>query len=294
MSRKVRPKTRYLAIAAVLFVILGAAPMFFLGAKVRIDTEKMKLRSIEDVSQEYWDRLAEKRIFFGHHSVGSNIIGGINDVIKERDHIKLNILRTKNPADFDQPIFAHSSVGRNTEPDSKIADFRAMMDSGLGEKVDIAFFKLCFVDIRRDARPQQILDRYKALIDDLQTRYPQTRFLYVTTPLTSPPRAMKGRLKEYAKLLLGRPRTGDLEANALRQRYNTLLKNTYPGADDVFDLALIESINSSGLRCYSDEGAERVFVLAPEYTEDGGHLNDQGSRKVAEQLLITLAEVANK
>ena len=34
--------------------------------------------------------------------------------------------------------------------------------------------------------------------------------------------------------------------------------------------------------------------MVPEYTEDGGHFNDQGKKKVAEQLLIILAEVANK
>jgi hypothetical protein len=33
--------------------------------------------------------------------------------------------------------------------------------------------------------------------------------------------------------------------------------------------------------------------MAPEYTEDGGHLNRLGGKRAAEQLLITLAEMAN-
>ena len=35
---------------------------------------------------------------------------------------------------------------------------------------------------------------------------------------------------------------------------------------------------------------ERVSVMVPEYTDDSGHLNDKGRKKVAEQLLIILAE----
>jgi len=291
---KARLKIRHIVIAAVFLLIVGASPMFFLGTRVKIDTEKITLRSIDDVPKEYWIKLAEKRIFFGHKSVGANIVDGINNVIKQHDYIKLNIIETSNPADFRQPIFAHSSVGRNTEPDSKIESFRDIMNSGVGEKVDIAFFKFCFVDVRRDAKPREILDDYKALMQDMEGRYPQTRFLHVTIPLTSGPRGVKGRSKEYVKLLIGRPRTGDLDANAMRQNYNTLLNDAYSETRDVFDLALIESVNPSGLGCYSDKGTQKVPVLAPEYTEDGGHLNDQGSRKVAEQLLITLAEVANK
>jgi lysophospholipase L1-like esterase len=34
--------------------------------------------------------------------------------------------------------------------------------------------------------------------------------------------------------------------------------------------------------------------MVPEYTDDGGHLNEKGRKRVAEQMLIILAEVANK
>jgi len=58
-------------------------------------------------------------------------------------------------------------------------------------------------------------------------------------------------------------------------------------------LALIESVNPDGFRCYAAEGTEKVNVMASEYTEDSGHLNSRGRRKVAEQLLIILAEMAS-
>ncbi len=284
----------YIFIAVAVVLTIGVTTMFCTRIKTKEETDRIMLPSIDDVPHEYWVKLAEKKIFFGHQSVGSNIIEGINDIINEREYIKLNIVRTDNPTDFDQPIFAHSSIGRNTEPASKIKSFRDIMDAGIGEKVDIAFFKFCFVDIMRDSDPREILDSYNTLIEDLKGRYPQTRFLHVTVPVCSVPRGVKRPLKEFVKLLIGRPRVMTLDDNIMRQHYNTLLKDAYSQTEHVFDLALIESVNLGGFRCYATKGAEKVFVMVPEYTDDGGHLNDQGRMKIAEQLLIILAEVANK
>ena len=268
--------------------------MFLTRIKVKTDTNKMTLPSIDDVPKECWAKLAEKRIFFGHKSVGSNIIQGINDIIDEREYIRLNIVQTDNCKDFDQPIFAHSSVGRNTEPASKIKSFRSIIDAGIGKKVDIAFFKFCFVDIARDSDPREILDSYRALIEDMKVRYPQTTFLHVTVPVCSVPRGVKRPLKECVKLLTGRRRIMTLDDNIMRQHYNALLSDAYSQTEHVFDLALIESVNPDGFKCYATKGAKKVSVMVPEYTYDGGHLNEQGRKRVAEQLLIILAEVANK
>ena len=289
-------KANHVFITVVLVFVLtaGALTMFLTSIKVKTDTNKMTLPSIDDVPKECWAKLAEKRIFFGHKSVGSNIIEGINDIIDEREYIRLNIVQTDNCKDFDQPIFAHSSVGRNTEPASKMKSFRSIMDAGIGKKVDIAFFKFCFVDITRDSDPREILDNYRALMEDMKVRYPQARFLHATVPLCSVPRGVKRPLKECAKLLIGRPRIMTLDDNIMRQRYNTLLRDAYSQTQHVFDLALIESVNPDGFRCYATKGTEKVFVMVPEYTDDGGHLNEEGRKKIAEQLLIILAEVANK
>lgn len=46
-----------------------------------------------------------------------------------------------------------------------------------------------------------------------------------------------------------------------------------------FDLALIESVNPDGFRCYAAKGTEKVNVMASEYTEDGGHLNSWAEKK---------------
>jgi len=287
---KVKVHHTFIAVAVVL--IAGALTMFFMKIKVKTDTNKITLPSIDDVPKEYWAKLAEKKLFFGHKSVGYNIIDGIKDIINEHDNIKLKIVETHEAVEFDQPIFAHSQVGRNTEPASKIKSFRSIMDAGVGDKVDVAFFKFCYVDVMRDSDPQRIFDSYSTAVEDSKVRYPGTKFLHVTVPVCSAPRGAKKSLQQSVKLLIGRP--GVLDDNIMRQRYNTLLRDTYSQKEPVFDLALIESVNPDGFRCYANKGAEKVFLLVPEYTEDGGHLNKQGRKRVAEQLLIILADIAGK
>jgi hypothetical protein len=285
-------KKRYLFISVIALSIIGVLTMFVTKIKTRTDTNKTTLPSIDDVPREYWAKLAEKKIFFGHKSVGYNIMDGIADVMNERDYIKLNVVEGCEPTTFDLPVFAHSQVGKNTDPISKIRSFMNIMDAGAGGKVDMAFFKFCYVDIMRDSDPQEIMDDYRAALEELKNRYPETKFLHITVPIRSVPKGLKRNLKQSVKLLLGIP--GALDDNMMRQRYNKLLRDAYSKTEPFFDLALIESVNPDGLRCYAARGTEKVNVMAPEYTDDGGHLNIQGRRKVAEQLLIILAEMASR
>jgi len=260
--------------------------------KTRTDSTKITLPSIDDVPAEHWAKLANKKIFFGHQSVGYNIIDGISDILNERDYIKLNIIEARETSAFDKPVFAHSQVGMNTKPFSKIKRFVEIMDSGVGDKVDIAFFKFCYVDIMRDSNPREIFDSYSAALKELKVRYPETQFLHITVPIRSVPKGIKRNLKQSVKLLIGKP--GFFEDNIMRRSYNELLKDAYSKTEALFDLAMIESVNTSGFRCHAIKGAEKVWVMAPEYTDDGGHLNSLGRRKVAEQLLIILSETAGR
>lgn len=260
------------------------------GIKTRTEPNKTILKSIDDVPLEFWAKLTEKKIFFGHQSVGYNIMDGIADVISEREYIKLNIIETREPSGFDQSVFAHSQVGMNTKPFSKIERFVETMESGVGRKVDIAFFKFCYIDIMRNTDPQRVFDEYRAAMGKLSDKYPDVKFLHLTVPIRSVPKQPKRYLKQTIKLLIGKP--GYLEDNMMRMRYNELLKDAYWHTGLHFDLAFIESVNSSGYECYGIKGEERVTLMAPEYTEDGGHLNSSGRRKVAEQLLICLADIA--
>ena len=259
---------------------------------MRTTRERIILPSIDNVPAEYWRRLSRKKIFFGHQSVGYNIIDGIKDIMQEHPEIKLNIVETNKAADFDHPVFAHATVGTNTRPLSKITAFEQIMSDGIGDKVDIAFFKFCYIDIMDDSDPRAIFDKYADTLAQLKARYPHVQFLHVTAPVRSTPRQTKRKLKHLAKALLGRPTT--LHRNAKRQQYNALLRKSYAGSEPLFDLAGAECVNPQGFMLYALKNGQQVFFMAPQYTYDSGHLNRLGRKKVAEQLLITLAEVAGR
>jgi hypothetical protein len=69
------------------------------------------------------------------------------------------------------------------------------------------------------------------------------------------------------------------------------MREAYAGRAPVFDLAVLESTRPDGSRVSYTQGADTVYTLAPEYTNDGGHLNEAAKRMVAEQLLIFLARL---
>jgi len=239
------------------------------------------------VPAESWQKLAQKRIYFGHQSVGFNIMAGVEDVLKENSRLMLSVVETCNPADFNRSLFAHSRVGKNHEPLSKIKGFATLMENGLGEKSDIAFFKFCNVDINSKTDVKALFNEYSKALASLKAKYPKAVFVHMTSPV----RIVQTGIKVPLKKLLGKPIDG-YDDNAKREEYNELMRKAYAVKEPLFDLAMIESTLPDGSRTtFTKEGREYAY-LAPEYTKDGGHLNEKGRKIVGEQLLIFLASLS--
>ena len=132
-----------------------------------------------DNSKQQLDQLAGKKIYFGHQSVGFNIIDGIKDILSRNSGLKLNIKETRDLRDFSAPIFAHSVIGRNREPVSKIEDFKKILESGIGDKVDIAFFKFCFVDVIANTDIDNLFKYYVSTVSALEAEYPKVKIVGV-------------------------------------------------------------------------------------------------------------------
>ena len=92
------------------------------------------------------------------------------------------------------------------------------------------------------------------------------------------------------KSLLGRP-LGGVAENARREAYNALLRQAYQGREPVFDLARVESTRPGGGAVTASWDGRPVAALAPELTDDGGHLNAEGRRRAARALLDVLAAI---
>ena len=243
---------------------------------------------IKNVPEAGWINLAGKKIYFGHMSVGNNMVEGVHDLAKEYPFIRLNIVETNSPSSLDQPVFAHSPIGKNQDPKSKIDDFVHLMDSGLGNMADIAFFKFCYIDILSATDADEVFNRYKNAMEMLKKKYPKVTFVHVTAPL----RLVQTGVLVPIKKIIGRP-VGGYADNIKRSRFNELLRQEYKGKEPVFDLARIESTYPDGRRFEFDSGGKSYESFVADYTSDGGHLNETGRKIVAAQLLVFLAKLSN-
>ena len=89
-----------------------------------------------------------------------------------------------------------------------------------------------------------------------------------------------------------KPDNDDLD-NIKRNELNRLIVQEYGGKEPLFDIALIESTLPDGRRTIFSADGKDYYYLSDEYTNDGGHLNEQAQKYVAEQLLITMSRLEN-
>jgi hypothetical protein len=253
-------------------------------------TAKTTLPSLTSVPAETWQKLSQKKIYFGHQSVGNNIVDGIKEIMKDNPQIKLNIVETDSPQNFNTPIFAHSPIGKNTDPASKSLDFSEKMANGLGSKLDIAFFKFCYIDIIASTDAKKVFTGYQNNLAQTKKEFPNLTIIHVTAPLRV---IQADGPRTWIKKLLGRP-IGGYSDNIKREQFNNLLRSEYEGREPFFDLAAIESANPDGSRLSFTQNGKTGYALVPAYTNDGGHLNETGRRLVAEQFLILLANIASR
>lgn len=243
-----------------------------------------KIPSLNEISGEEWTRLGTRRIFFGHQSVGANLLEGVKDVITRNPQIPLVTANLSDGVELNGPALYHARIGRNGTPESKLAEF-ANIVSGTPHAFDVALMKYCYVDIMPDTDPAVLFREYRDRMTRLREEWPELTIVHVTLPLL----ADTGTLR-YAYARLRRLPTVR-EVNLVREQYSQLIRSTYGGREPLFDLAHLESSRTDGTRAVVRHGMGSVPVLASEWTYDGGHLNAAGRLWMAEMLLATLAKL---
>jgi hypothetical protein len=231
------------------------------------------------------ERLATRRIYFGHQSVGHNLVDGLKAVLAERPGVALRVVETRAPAALVPGTFGHSENGRNQEPETKIRDFtETILKGGVGDAVDVAFFKFCYVDVTARTDVTRLFQEYRRALMELKVARPNVRFVHVTVPLS----VVATGPKEWLRGLLGK-RTWGADANVARERFNALLRREYGGKEPLFDLAAVESTRPDGtVQAFKLDGRMNPSLYAG-YSSDGSHLNDVGARWAAAHLLAFLA-----
>lgn len=271
----------YLAIASVV-----ASSFILSGCSREAIATNMTVSKLSPVSVQDLQAVSKKKIFFGHQSVGYNIVEGVGDVFKQHPAIVMNIKESAEPAVFDAPVLAHTTLGRNSDPESKIRDFAERIRGGIGERADVAAFKFCYVDFDSTSSPSGVFAVYKRTMADLTAAYPKTRFVHVTVPL----KATSSGWKTYIKNMIGRPHVF-IADNLRREEFNAMMRKEYAGQKAFFDLAAVEATRADGSASFDTSNGVRVPSLVNEYTYDSGHLNERGRKVIAEQFLGLLASL---
>jgi hypothetical protein len=218
--------------------------------------------------------VAGARVFFGHQSVGQNVLDGVRALYASHGQ----------PA----PPIADDFIGRNEDPLSKIEDFDSRLRDGIGDQVDVAMMKLCYIDITTGTDVDALFERYRTTLTGLQRDLPQVTFVHVTAPLMTEPT----RLASVRARLTGSTRYGPAE-NVQRERLNTLIRREYTGAE-LFDLAAAESTTPSGERVSGRHEGADYYALHDGYASDSGHLNATGARAAATAWVTSVARAARR
>ena len=274
-------------LASMFVDTVGSAALLLLlicaSACGRKTLEPSALASPPVFNDQQIANLSTKKVFFGHQSVGNNVVQGIRDLMSADPRLRMNIVKSADPQLIPAPAFVEFEIGRNGDPQSKNQAFAAILDKGMGAQGGIAMFKYCYVDIDSSTDVPKMVEDYRAEISTLKAEYPTLKIVHFTVPLTT----VEPTTKAWIKGLLGRTTTQDV--NVKRNEFNNLLRKTYSGVDPIFDLAQVESTHPDGTRSYFTRESNTIYTLAPELTTDGGHLNEAGRQAAAEALLQVLA-----
>lgn len=270
--------------AAVVVLAIAGAAAFDDVWREKSMAERGKVVSTVDAAQ--LDTVDRTRVFFGHQSVGENILGGVVDVYARRGAPAPSIELDGSTPGPRGGFISHSFLGENEKPLGKIADFDRALRGGVGDVVDVAMMKLCFLDITTGTDVAALFGAYRDTIAALEKDYPDIEFVHVTVPLTT-----DLGLTNRVKIALGGSDRYGRGENVARESYNALLRDEY-AADRIFDLAAIESTTPDGERRRLHYRDQPYYALHTGYASDLAHLNDEGSEIAATAWLQAVASAS--
>ena len=246
------------------------------------------------VDPEELVQLGRTRVFFGHQSVGQNLLDGVARVYALQgvrapavEELPRDATATKTSGGGTGGFLAHAYIGENGDPLGKVAEFDRIMRSGVAREVDVALMKFCYSDITRETDVDAVFGQYRDSLATLEQDFPDVAFLHLTSPLTREA-DLETRVKAGIKKVVGRE-DASAANNVARERFNALMRREY-STDRLFDIAALESTTPDGATVSGTYGDERYLALYAGYSSDAtGHLNEAGSQIAAAGLLDAIA-----
>jgi hypothetical protein len=263
------------AVAALAMSLTGCSPDAHVAQPQAVDMSAVRA----DL-----ESLARARILMGHQSVGRNVIAGLAELSQELQ-VPLRIIVIDGVPPDSGPGFFHSEIGKNGDPAGKCEIFGQLLNRPERPAYDLAMMKFCYADLREGTplSADDMLGRYSKLVDSLLAQRPDVKLVHITLPLKAQPRGRTTAMKRF--LGMGTAEDSD---NVLRNAFNAGLRERFAGKP-LFDLATVESTRPDGSRSAFTADGKIEYMLAAEYTEDGGHLNELGRRRAAIEFVRALA-----
>lgn len=228
--------------------------------------------------------LAQARVFFGHQSLGRNMLEGLAALASENG-VALRILEVPAEVDDGRPGIVHTRVGSNSQPASKCDAFGSYLSGNAGATWDAAVLKFCYADLgeKTDIAPEQLFELYKRMVASVRSARPGLTLVHATIPLNSNGLGTGDRVKGF----LGMGTSKDAN-NIRRSRFNDLMRAEYAN-EPLFDVARAESTRRDGTRTGFTKDGQFYSAMAREFTSDGGHLSTEGKRWVAQEFARAVA-----
>ena len=274
---------RTLVVLCVLAALVLGSSVWLWQGKEPAMTAKV---TVTEPSASELTRFADAKIFFGHMSVGSNVISGVGPTYAAAGREAPSIVETRDTVVEEAGFLAHAHMGVNGDPFGKFDDFAAVINGPLGDQVDVALLKLCYADVVAGTDVEAVFAAYSKTMVELERKHPTVRFLYTTVPLSTD-RGWKSTVKSW----IGQDDQMGPADNTARQRYNELVRQRYGATGRLFDIAAVEATMTETPMQRSADG-RTYYVLNGALAADPGHLNELGSRVAAAELIRVVASVS--
>lgn len=306
----------------------GFAPTVAGVVAADLAAEGDDLAPLESVSTACWNELRTKHVYIAHAAVGGDAVRGIEEILRRRPSINLEVAQARTAMDaakgdatsaekhekdakpsnqkgsdrddpghggrehraaageppcaasFERASIVHGAFGPDGDPEEKIESFARFLRSADGAKVEIAMLVFCQGDIERSTDADALVERYASTMSQVVLDRPGLRIVHCTVPLKEHEHGAKATVKK----LVG---AGGDAVNAARGRYNDALRRRF-GADEILDIAAVESTRPDGSRVTYPVGGVHWPALAADYAEDGGRLNARGRVVVGREMLLAL------
>src|SRR5215471_601628 len=90
-------------------------------------------------------RLGRRRVFFGHQSVGMNLLDGVRELAERAPAAGIRVVET-GPVGLAPGTLAHAFLPENGDPMLKLKNFETALAAGGPHAADVAILKFCYVD----------------------------------------------------------------------------------------------------------------------------------------------------